>query len=61
LTSLTHLLDGAAVTASTTGLLYGATVSTIALTATFAKDGDRRAEAHKTLKVLLRRRSTPKD
>lgn len=61
MTSLTPLLDGAAVTASTTGVLYGVTVSTVALTATFARDGNRRADARKTLAVLLHRRGTPKD
>ena len=60
MTSLAHLFDGAAWTAGSTGVLYGVTVSTVALTATFARDSDRRADARRTLEVLLRRRGTTK-
>ena len=60
MTNLAHLLDGAAWTAGCSGVLYGATVSAVALTATFARDSSRRADARRTLEVLLRRRSNAK-
>jgi hypothetical protein len=56
-----HLLDGAAWTADVTSLLYGATVSVVALTAVFAQDSDRRRDARQTLKMLRCRRSIGKD
>lgn len=38
------------------GLLYGATITTVALTASLARDPKRRADARATLTILLRRR-----
>jgi hypothetical protein len=56
MTFLAHLLaDGARVT-GLTALVYALTVAVVALTAALARTPRRRADARKTLAVLVRRR-----
>jgi hypothetical protein len=55
--TLTHLLDGAAVEASVTGVVYAGVVSIAALTAIAAPTANRRRDARNVLKLLLRGRA----
>lgn len=47
----------AAVLSSVTGLLYSATVTAVALTASLSRDASRRADARRALRILLRQRN----
>jgi hypothetical protein len=54
---ITEISCGAAVLSSVTGLLYAATVTAVALTASLSRDPYRRADARRALRILLRRRN----
>jgi hypothetical protein len=54
--TLPDLAHTAATAAGISGLLYTTTIATVALTAAFANDPTRRADARATLTILLRRR-----
>jgi hypothetical protein len=52
--TLTHLIRGAAEGAGFTGLVYAGTVSITALTAVAAPTAERRRDARAVLKLMLR-------
>jgi len=55
-TTLTHLIHGAADSASITGLVYVGTISLTALIAIAAPTDERRRDARAVLKLILRAR-----